>query len=341
MLKSEILALCALPGPAGWEDAVRDYIKKEAEPCADRLLVTPNGALLVHKPGRARAAQRVMLSAPMDEPALLVRSFTDEGFARFELVGRLDRRLLPGKKVFLGPGQVPAVVGMKPIHLCTKQDEQSIPQRKSLYLDLGADKRAEAEALVKIGDYGLFDPEALPLGGGLLCAKALGGRAACAVLLSLLRTELPTDTWFAFTTQSELGSRGALGAAFRIRPELSLALDGAAAADFPPAEGTDRVCALGAGVVLPALDRRIVYDAALMDRLRALAVRRGIPWQSPTRSLPGSEAAAVQRTAEGCRAAALRIPIRYAGGPSCVADPADIEAARALALAFLEEMSDG
>lgn len=92
---------------------------------------------------------------------------------------------------------------------------------EQLYLDLGADSRAEAERLAAPGTYGVFDDTLTELDGDMLSVKALDDRVGCGVMLSLLQQELPVDTWFAFTVCEEVGCRGAFGAAFGLRPEIA------------------------------------------------------------------------------------------------------------------------
>ena len=49
------------------------------------------------------------------------------------------------------------------------------------------------------------------MASGLLKAKAIDDRVGCAVMLELLKEELPMDCTFAFSTQEEVGTRGAFG----------------------------------------------------------------------------------------------------------------------------------
>ena len=217
MLLDTLKALCPLFGPSGLEDEVRAYIRKEAEPYADRIVETPTGALLVFRQGKKKPKFTVMLAAHMDEVGVIVREIGCDGFLKFGCVGGIDRRVILGKSVFLGGKRVRGVIGMKPIHLTTQEERKSVPKVKELYIDIGARSKEEAEALVEEGEFGCFDPEFLELRGGFVCSKAIDDRLGCALMLEKLKEELPVDTWFAFTVQEEIGSKGALGAAFEIR----------------------------------------------------------------------------------------------------------------------------
>lgn len=46
--------LCALPGPSGAEDAVRGYIRTQAESYADKIRTDPMGNLMIFRRGEKR-----------------------------------------------------------------------------------------------------------------------------------------------------------------------------------------------------------------------------------------------------------------------------------------------
>ena len=75
-----IKTLCRLPGPSGWEDAVRDYIRAEAAPYADELIVDQLGSLLVFKKGRKQPKKPILLAAHMDEVGVVIKEIDDDGF---------------------------------------------------------------------------------------------------------------------------------------------------------------------------------------------------------------------------------------------------------------------
>ena len=232
--------LCALNAVSSWEDEVRAFLLAEVEPHADRLRVDALGNLIAWKKGRKHTGSKLLLTAHMDEVGLMIRQITDDGYLKFDTVGAIDRRVLLGKPVLVGPKRVPGVVGLKAYHLVSREEEKSVPKLDEFYIDIGARDRAGAEAQVALGDTAAFDSDAGDFGAGLFQGKALGSRLGCAVLLTLLRDELPMDCTFVFTAQKEVGARGAFGAAFSVTPEVALVVDGADAADLAGVPGGGR-----------------------------------------------------------------------------------------------------
>lgn len=338
MLIDTVKQLCALCGPSGCEDEVRDYIRKEAEPYADQLEVLANGSLLVYKKGRVKLRQTVMLCAHMDEVGLIVNRIEDDGCLRFQFVGGVDRRVVIGKQVFVGDGRIPGVIGMKPIHLTSEEEEESIPKRKELYIDIGARSKEEAEKKTFLGDYVNFSGAVTELQNGFVRMKAIDDRIGCAILLETLKKDLPIDCWFAFTVQEEIGGRGAHASSFRIQPDIALVVEGTTAADLPMAEGAARVCAAGQGPVLPFMDKATIYDRSLWQLLKQVAEEKHIPWQTKTRIAGGTDAQAIQRACGGCKVGAVAAAVRYIHSPSSVANTRDFEQMQVIVDGFLEKL---
>ena len=315
--------LCALNAVSSWEDEVRALLLAEVEPHADRLRVDALGNLIAWKKGRKHTGSKLLLTAHMDEVGLMIRQITDDGYLKFDTVGAIDRRVLLGKPVLVGPKRVPGVVGLKAYHLVSREEEKSVPKLDEFYIDIGARDRAGAEAQVALGDTAAFDSDAGDFGAGLFHGKALGSRLGCAVLLTLLRDELPMDCTFVFTAQKE-----------------ALVVDGADAADLAGVPAHKQGCSLGGGVVLPYMDQGAIADRGLFEALRSLAEAGGIPWQT-MRSVAGrTDTAAIQRTKEGVRTAAVSIPVRYPRTPSGVTCLRDAEAALALIRAFVGHLAE-
>ena len=331
--------LCCLGGVTGGEDEVRDYILERAMPHADEIRTDPMGDLMIFKKGAKSSARRVMLCAHMDEVGLIVTNITDGGYLRFDQAGGIDRRVLLGKQVFIGPERVPGVIGAKAFHLTTPEQRKRVPAMGEMYIDIGADSKEEAQRQVHIGDLAAFSDTVVRFGDGFIKAKAIDDRAGCAAMLELIESDLPCDCWFAFTVQEEVGSRGATVAARSIEPEVALILETTTAADIPAAEGDKQVCKLGHGVVIPFMDRGTIYDRELYALLGRLADENGIPWQTKTMIAGGTDGSVVQRTGGGVRVAAVSVPVRNIHSPASLAKVSECEDQLRLARLFLQEMA--
>ena len=331
--------LCALNGVSGDEGAVRDFIRAQAEPYADSIRTDALGNLIVFKKGKKSTGNRLLLAAHMDEVGLIITRATEDGFLKFDFVGGVDRRVALGKPVVLGPKKIPGVIGMKAIHMLTAEERKKVPKTESLYLDIGASDKEEALSKVPLGTYGAFVGEPEELGDGFLKSKAIDDRVGCAILLELLKEDLPLDVTFAFTAQEEVGTRGAFGAAFSVTPEIALVLETTTAADLPEIEGARRVCAPGKGPVISYMDGGTIYDRELFETLRRLAEERNIPWQTKEYIAGGNDARTIQRSKAGVRVAAISAAVRYLHAPASVGCISDFEHMRKLTRAFLDRLA--
>ena len=328
--------LCALPGPSGCEDAVREFVLEKVKPFADEMKTDAIGNIMVFRKGKKALERPVVLCAHMDEVGVIIKKITDDGMLKFGFVGGVDPRVVIGRPVRFG--DVQGVIGIKAVHLTTAAERRTMPKTKDLYIDIGAASKAAAEDKVSLGDYGVFDSAVVEFGDGLIKAKAIDDRVGCAALLRLLEDEPPVDTWFCFTVQEETGLRGAASMAFALDPGFAMVLEGTTAADLAEVEGADAVCRVRGGVVLPFMDGATIYDAALFELLRDACIKRGIPWQTKTRVAGGTDAGRIHRSRAGVRVCAAAAPVRYIHSPSSVAAKADCEAVLAAARAFLEEL---
>lgn len=329
--------LCSLNGVSGDEDAVRDFLRAQAQPYADSIRTDALGNLIVFKRGRKTTGTKLLLAAHMDEVGIIITHATEEGFLKFDFVGGVDRRVAIGKPVCLGPNRIPGVIGLKAIHLVSREEEEKVPKTDALYVDIGAKDREEALDLVPLGTCGAFVTEPEEFGDGMFKARAIDDRIGCAILLTLMKEELPLDVTFAFTAQEEVGTRGAFAAAFSVTPELALVLETTTAADLPGVDDHRTVCAPGKGPVISYMDGGTIYDRDTFERLRSLAQDNGIPWQTKEYIAGGNDARTIQRTKAGVRVAAMSAAVRYLHAPASVGSISDFEHMLALTRLFLQD----
>lgn len=306
--------LCEARGISGREDSVRELILKEIRPFADRIEIMPLGNILAYKKGKKRPATKLMISAHMDEVGLIATHITDDGFIKFEPVGGIDRRILPGIPVTVG-ANTPGVIGVKPIHLLEGDEKEKSVPMKELYIDIGALSRKEAEAAVKPGDEITFE-SFFEASRGVITGKALDDRAGCALLIQMIQSDLKYDTVFDFAAQEEIGLNGARTAAYAAEPQAAIVVESTTAADIPDVEKDRQVCRLGAGPVISFMDRRTVYDRGYYELAFKAAEKAGVPCQPKQAVAGGNDAGAIHASRGGVRTIALSLPCRYLHSPA-------------------------
>lgn len=334
-----VKTLCLLSGVSGSEDEVRDYILERVMPHADKIDCDSMGNLMVFKRGAVHTENKIMLAAHMDEVGLIVTHIDDDGYLKFSFVGGIDRRVVIGKVVSVGESRTAGVIGIKAYHMVSRDEEKNVPKISEMYIDIGAKTREEAEKLVSLGDVAVFDDRAFEFGNGYLKAKAIDDRLGCAVMIKLIESELPCDAWFVFTTQEEIGTRGAKVAAFSVDPEICIVLEGTTAADIVGSSPSTEVCRLDGGIVIPFMDGGTIYDRGLYKIATKLADENNIKWQTKRMVAGGTDAAAIQRSRAGVRTLGIACGIRNLHSPACVADTNDFEPMLKLAKLLLEELT--
>ena len=320
--------LCTAQGISGDEGAVREMILEEITPYAESVTVTPLGNIIAEKKGAQRAKTRLLLNAHMDEVGMIVTGITKEGLLRFTPVGGIDRRILPGKSVMVA-GSIPGVIGAKPIHLLEGDDREKAPSLDSLTIDIGALSQEEAEKLVSPGDsvtfVSLFDTA-----HGMIRSRAIDDRAGCAILIDLMKKELPYDCTFVFAVQEEVGLRGSKTAAFAAKPEAAIVVESTTAADIAGVEPDKQVCRVGKGPVLSFMDRATIYDRPYFQLAQKLAKENEIPCQVKEAVAGGNDAGAIHVSRGGVRTAAISLACRYLHAPVGMISQEDFHHAEAL-----------
>ena len=264
------LSLCF--GPTSGEDAVEHAIREELAGMKAEFFTDRMGNLTAHLAG-PEGAPRVMLSAHMDEVGFMITEIDADGFLRFDRVGGFDTRVVCGRFVTIQhEGKyVPGVIAAKGIHLQDADERRKTPEFEKMYIDIGADTREEAEALVSLGDLGAFSTPFATFGkdNAYVRGKALDDRLGCALLIEVLREiekDPPAlDLWFCFTVREEIGKSGALVTANRVKPDAAIILETTAIADRPDVDESKRVANVGKGGVLSLIDRSTIYDRDMID----------------------------------------------------------------------------
>jgi putative aminopeptidase FrvX len=318
-------------GPSGHEDAVRDLIRKEVRGLADEVRTDALGNLIVHKrPAASRtggqAPRKIMIAAHMDEIGLAVTHVDSRGFVRFTPVGGIYPRNLPGSRVRFTDGTA-GVIGLEPTETASE-----VPAMDRMYIDVGAS--SSRTCTVKTGDVAAFVRPFLDLGKRIV-AKSLDDRIGCAVAIQALRKlgRTANDLYVVFTTQEEVGTRGAQTSAYGVDPDLGFSIDVTGCGDTPGARHFD--VGLGKGAAIKIRDGGMLSDPRIVKWMTRAAERNRIPYQREVLVGGTTDARAMQLVRGGVPVGCVSIPCRYVHTASEMVDMSDVEAAVRLIVALL------
>ena len=281
-----------------------------------------------------------MLSFHTYQVGFILRGINDNGFLEFKTVGGIDTRVIISKRVTVGDNKIPGVIGMKAVHLQKKSERDSVPEVSSLYIDIGAKTKDEAASKVKLGDYAAFDTSFEMLSEDTFKAKAIDDRAGCAILMELIKKPVKYDTYFCFTTQEEVGLRGARLASHRIMPDIALVIEATTCNDVYGCEDHEYVTNIGGGAVVTFMDRTTIVDKKIRTWLFETAKIEGIPVQYKRATAGGNDAGRIHLTGAGIKTASLSVPTRYIHSPAGIASKKDIQAVENLAQLFLDRIDE-
>ncbi|MBQ1546076.1 MAG: M42 family peptidase [Clostridia bacterium] len=315
--------LCLADGVSSDEGRVREIIISEISGYADSIETDASGNLIVFKKGKVRPEKKVLLSAHMDEVGFIITHINSNGTLGFDEVGGIDRRVIPGKRVHLCKSGLIGVVGIRPVHLTNRGDKEKIPKLLDMSIDIGALNKDDAMKYDLVGDIAAFEGFYEENETSII-TKALDDRAGCAVLVDMIRSELPYDMYFTFVVQEEVGLRGAKTAAYTVDPDIAVVVETTTAADIPGVDEEKTVCSLGEGAVISFMDRRTIYDRDLYKAAFEAAQRAGVKAQAKQAVAGGNDAGVISAARGGVRTIAVSLPCRYLHSPHTVAYKNDL-----------------
>ncbi len=303
-------------GVPGYEGEIREIVKEHMEKYVDDVQVDTLGNVIGVKKGGER---KVLLAAHMDQIGFMVRGITEDGYLVISPMGGVNPITLRSRIVRIRgkSGYVYGAIGEKPPHIEKKAEKKEI---KDLRVDIGVEKKEEAENLVSIGDVGSFLPNYYEIGNRIV-ATALDDRAGIYTLLKVMEDfESEATIYFIATVQEEVGLRGAKVSGFRVEPDIGIAIDVTHAR--MPGMGKDEMpVELGKGPTIgvgptahPKLVKHFINSA------------NGVPYQiEPNPSRSGTDADVIQLSREGVATVVISIPLRYMHSSVEMIDKRDLE----------------
>ncbi len=330
-MKELIQKLTGTFSPSGSEETIRTVIRREIRDLVDEIRVDALGNLIARKGRRGRHGKRIMVAAHMDEIGLMATHVDERGFVRFIALGGVSPRNLPGGRVRFTNGAEGILwleAGVPP---------SEIPPLDKMFIDVGAANKKDCP--VATGDVAGFERPFLDLGDRLV-AKSMDDRAGCAVAIQVLRNlrNSPHEIFFVFTSQEEVGTRGAQTSTYEIAPDLGFAIDVTGWSDTPGIKTFDMT--LGKGPAVKIRDAGMLSDPQVVQWMVRTAEKAGIPYQREVILGRTTDARAMQLSRSGVRVGCISIPCRYVHSPSEMVDINDIQNAVKLVSSLLRSPID-
>ncbi|MCL2408521.1 MAG: M20/M25/M40 family metallo-hydrolase [Oscillospiraceae bacterium] len=342
MIEDILIELCALPGPAGFEQPVAERCRELLAPyMTDTWIDVLGNAIGVRKCGKDNAP-KLLFDAHVDEIGLIITGI-EEGFLRFHALGGLDARTLPAAEVqILSDPPLYGVICVMPPHVLKKEDTDKALKIEDLFIDIGLNQE-DTEKAIQLGTPGVMYNGVQKFGDNLLCGKALDDRAGFAAILCALEllkdSKLDVDLYVMASAQEEVGTRGAETGAFAIDPDYCVVID-VGHAKTPDSKPQEVKEALDKGVIIsrgPNMNRDFTETAV------RLAKEQEIPHQIDVvpGGSSGTNARAIQISRNGVVTALFGLPMKYMHTPFEVCSIDDIESAAKLMCEMAKSLKGG
>jgi len=138
--------------------------------------------------------------------------------------------------------------------------------------------------------------------------------------------------YFVFSSQEELGLKGATVASRAVNPDIGIAVDITGSYDTPESKGGNMK--MGQGAAIKVMDRSVICDETIVNTMVSISENKKIKYQMDILPSGGTDAGAMNISNHGVRAGGISIPTRNGHGPNGMVDMKDVEACVALLTEF-------
>ncbi len=327
------------PSPSGYEERAAEVFRQYTRPYSDDVATDVHGNVAaILNPA---AEMKIMLAGHIDEIGFIIHYISEDGLLYFSGIGGHDSVIPVGQRVWIHSAtRVPGIIGRKAIHLLEDEERKKKPELRDLWIDIGAQNRAEAENLVQLGDVVTFQYEFQHLIGDRATARGFDNKMGgfiVAETIRLLKEEgglhPGVGVYAVGTVQEEIGLRGARTASFNIAPQTGLAVDVNHAIDYPGVSKT-RYGALDIGKG-PSVMRGANSNPIVFKMVTEAAREDGIPYQVDVApGGTGTDGNAMQISRGGMAVGILGVALRYMHTPCELLSLTDVENCARLMAAY-------
>ena len=336
---SSFQALVEAYGASGHEEGVRKVILIRLDPKLQKQAQTdPAGNLTLHLGTLAAKSPHIAFVAHMDEIGYEVKKIEEDGRLLVSVLGGGYPEYFLGHVVLIHTSDGTSTGGVLELPAGWEQPGFEWPHGprsldESVHVYVGTRSAEETQKLgIKAGDWITIPKEYHPLLNKRANARSFDDRVGCAALVeavNALGPDLPgRDVTFIWSTEEEVGLKGAAAAAERLAkenrtPDFVFAIDTFVSSDSPLELKRFADAEIGRGFVIRAVDNSNITPREYVDRVVKLARENGIPVQFGVTG-GGNDGAVFARY--GSLNIPLGWPLRYSHSPGEVIDTRDLDA---------------
>ncbi|GAB6929506.1 M42 family metallopeptidase [Paenibacillus sp. JCM 10914] len=332
--------LTEFPSAPGFERELRAWVKETLSPYTDEFVQDRLGSLFAVMRGD-NEGPKVMVAGHMDEVGFMVTGITEAGMIRFQPLGGWWSQAVLAQRLHIitDNGPITGVVGSIPTHLLDEAQRSKPVDIKTMYIDIGADNKAEAESFgIRPGQQVVPICEFTPLANPKkIMAKAWDNRYGVGLAIELVKAlhgeKLPNTVYAGATVQEELGLRGARTSANLIQPDIFFGLDASAANDMMGDKS--QFGQLGQGALLRIFDPTMLTHRGMVEYVQDTADTHKIKYQYFV-SPGGTDAGQVHLSGIGVPSTIIGICSRYIHTSSSIIHTDDYDAAKELLIKLVK-----
>lgn len=309
--------LLKTPSPSGFEQNLATFIETRLSLTLPKNQIEIDFHNNVIATIKGKNSKVIMIDAHLDELGFLIKNIDKNGYISLVSIGGRDVTLLRGRNVTIisDKGNINGVIGTKPIHLIVDKKKEQPKNTSEVTIDVGLRNKKEIEKYFRIGDPGILKSNFTHLLGDNYSGAGFDDKAGCFILFKIIEKIvkskiIPTNTLkFTFSSQEEIGCRGALELVNRYKPDLFIGLDVGFATDTTnTSEREVGNLELGKGI---GIHRGINIYKPINELLLLIAKENKIPIQLLATTGTGTNAGTVANEEGGIKVLDLGIPLRY------------------------------
>ncbi len=332
---------------SGNEEAGQEIALEFAERFAQKQFTDAVGnAVSIVNP---EADCRVLLCGHMDEIGFRVTYIKDDGMIQVQKAGGVRPGLYVGSpmQIIHEHTENGRVVREKVVGVVAVTDDlvkKSDVEASDLLIDIGANTREEAAALVSVGDSVCEDSTVRELLNGRVCSRALDDKSGAFVILEAAKKAAEQGASCGIYANTSVGEettgRGSYFSGTGTAPTCAIIVDVTWVSDAPGGEpGKTGEIRLGGG---PVLCMSGIVNKKMNALLAQIAKEKNIPVQYEVAGGDTyTDGDVIIRTGAGVPVALVSIPLRYMHSSVEIADWKDLEASVDLIAEFLLRIDAG